>query len=391
MKKTLKKTCSIILTLALILSLSTVALADETPPGETEITGEGSTEYINLELYTVTVPTSDTLDFMLDPQGLLGIEAGTTVDVADLKGGSIIPGATVPKVINDSSVDLTVTVALTGSGDATFISKGDDDQATIDAVNGDTNNNILLYAVPSAVNIPLTSTDYEASTKGYIINSTADAIELKFVLDAADYEVTEEEGTYTAEVKDGTGSGTAFQLGGYVNTNADWSDYTGAVPDKEVGVSAVFSFEKSSEEESEDIGVEGVHGILSTVSVDFMTVTSPEPPVVPGFASGTVLGSAYTPTSTTEGAIILWSMTDNADEDMVIPFNLGSEETLTKIERIAGSGTLTQINSPDHYVLGDGSLTINKEFLSSLPGVAERGIRITTSDDIYNFRISWTE
>lgn len=396
MKNTLKKTCSIILALALMLSLSTVALADDTPPDSTEITGEGSTEYINLEIYTVTVPTVDTLDFMLDPQGLLGIEPGATVDVANLKGGSIIPGPTVPKVINNSSVDLTVSIDLKGSGDANFMSKEDDDQTTIDAVNGDTENNIILYAVPSSVNIPLPATEYQLSTKGYIINSTTDAITLEFVLDAADYEVTESNGSYTAEAKPGTGSGTAFQLGGYVNTKADWSDYTGANPDKTVGVSAVFSFAKSSEEESADPGVEGVHGILSTVSVDYMTITIPEPPEdpeppVPGFASGTVLGSAYTPTSATDGGTIEWSATDNADDDIVVPFNLGSEETLTKIERIAFSGTATEITSPTHYVLAEGSLTITKGFLASLTGVATRGIRITTSDGTYTFSISWTE
>jgi len=390
MKKTLKKTCSIILTLALImLSFSTVALAEDTAPGDTTVIGEGSTEYINLEIYTVTVPTSGTLDFTLDPQGLLGIEPGTTVDVADLKGGSIIPGATVPKVINDSSVDLTVTLALTGSGDATFISKEDDDQATIDAVNGDTNNNILLYAVPSAVNIPLTSTDYEVSARGYIIDSTEEAVELKFVLDAADYEVTEDSGTYTAEAKAGTGSGTAFQLGGYVNTNADWTDYTGSEPEKSVGVSAVFSYAKSSEEESADTGVEGIPGLLSTVSVDFMTVSIPEPPA-PGFASGTVLGNAYTPNSTTDGGTIEWSATTNAEDNIVIPFNLG-DETLTKVERIAGSGTRTILENTTDYVSTADSLTFNKTFLASLPGVATRTIEITTSGATYTFAISWTE
>jgi hypothetical protein len=58
------------------------------------------------------------------------------------------------------------------------MSKKDDDQTTIDAVNGDTENNIILYAVPSSVNIPLPATEYQLSTKGYIINSTTDAIRM---------------------------------------------------------------------------------------------------------------------------------------------------------------------------------------------------------------------
>jgi hypothetical protein len=391
MKKTLKKYFSIIMVLALMLSFSTVALAADEAPGDTTIVGEGSTEYIDLEIYEVTLPTAGTLDFSLDPQGLLGIEPGATVDVDELEGGIIIPGATVPKVINNSSVDLTVTLSLTGTGDATFIGKDSDDETTIAAVNTGTDANILLYVVPSSVNIPLVETEFAVSSRGYIIDSTDEEnpVELKFVLDAAAYEVTESEGTYTPNAKPGTGSGTALQLGGYVNKNADWSDFAGAEASKTVGVSAVFSFAKSSDEESADVGVEGIPGILSTVDVDYMTISIPdsETPATPGFFSGTVLGEEYTPNSATDGGTITWSLTANAADDIVIPFYLG-EESLVKVERIAGSGTPTTLVNGTDYVSAEYSLTLKKSFLSSL-SAATRPIKITTTGGTYTLNLTW--
>jgi hypothetical protein len=273
----MKKLLSIFIAVMLVFSLcTTVFAATGNPTGSQNVTGTGDTEYIDLEIYTVTLPTIATLDFTLDPQGLLALENdGDAADLADLKGGAIIPAGAAPKAINNSAVDIALTVNIKGTGDATFIAYDTDEATTIAKVDADTNNNVLLYAAPSSVNIVNATTEYSASNKGYIITDTAS--DLKFVLKAAEYKVANSSGTYVASPKPDTGSGTGILLGGYVNSKANWSDYANTTPTKTVGVTAVFSYAKASDAESADAGISGIPGLLSTTAVDSLQLTPPTP------------------------------------------------------------------------------------------------------------------
>jgi hypothetical protein len=266
-------------------------------------------------------------------------------------------------VINNSAVDVTVSVLLSGEGDANFIDFDQNDATTIGDVEADTNNNVLLYAVPSSVNIPTAETSYAASTKGYIIDDNG--ITLKFVLDAAEYQVKNTSGTYTATPKAGTGSGTAIQLGGYVNTKANWSEFAGAEPDKEVGVNAVFSYVKATTGESADPGIAGVYGLLSTPTPASLEVT---PAVV------APLGFIGEDDPTVKSVV----KTSITGTEYVVNFNFGNE-TLKKIAFSSG----TVMSASDYVVDRDaGTITFSTSRTTALKGVtAVTNFIITLSDD----------
>jgi hypothetical protein len=130
-------------------------------------------------------------------------------------------------------------------------------------------NNILLYAVPSSANIINTASGYVASSMGHIITKTESTLE--FVLDAAKYEVTNTGTAFTAAAKPNTGSGTAIQLGGYVNSRANWSDFTGSSASKTAGVDALFSFARASQgdiDAAKDLEVPGMMASARTNSLE---------------------------------------------------------------------------------------------------------------------------
>lgn len=344
----------------------------EDPSKGTEtITGTGDTEYINLEIYSVILPTSANLDFMIDPQGLLDIKEGETVDLDDLKGGTVISTAT-PKVINNSAVDIKLSIKLQGTGDATFVAFDTDTEKTVAKVTADDATNVLLYAVPSSANIVKTETDYAASSKGFIIGSTESTI--NFVLAAAKYEVKNDNGEYKATPKAETGSGTAIKLGGYVNGKADWTAYTGT-PTKNVGVSAVFSFEKASAADSEATQVEGIPGLITAVTgtVD----VTPAAPAVSGWADGK--------TGTT-GTALTYSKAALGSKDLELGFNVVEGDTVSKLTINSAERTTS-----DYAVVG-GKLVIKNTLASALSNTTStpRTITFTIGTTVYTIVVTTT-
>ncbi|MDR1204441.1 MAG: hypothetical protein LBL26_03030 [Peptococcaceae bacterium] len=341
--KKMRKQLTWIMALMLIFALNTSVFAavgeDE---GEDTVTGDGTTEYIDLEIYSVVLPTGKLLDFTLDPQGLLAIGLNEKATLDELKGGTIVPANGAVKAINNSAVDIALSIELTGTGeDVTFIEYGDDAETTIANVEADDGNNVLLYAAPSAVNIVSTETQYSAAGKGYII--TDDPSTLQFVLKAAEYEIENNDGVYTADAIDNTGSGTAIQLGGYVNTKADWNDYVKELEPSEVGISVVFSYRKATDDESKDTGVTGIPGLLSSTDVPALTLTPPAPER--GFINGE---------SATNGGTLTVTKSSNLNYD--IDFNF-AEKTITDV-RSNGStlnATFYEINTTTNKLKIKGS------------------------------------
>ncbi|MDR1246041.1 MAG: hypothetical protein LBK57_03325 [Clostridiales Family XIII bacterium] len=222
-----------------------------TSSGNTTVTGAGDVNYLDLDIYAVSLPTSANLNFTLDPQGLTEIEDTKSVSLSDLKGGRIIPSAPA-LVTNNSSKNVKVSIKLTGITNAgtapnistaQFISWSGSDKATIDSVNIGTANNVLLYAAPSGVDITASNVFIPAD-KGYVVTAVDANQTLTFVLDSAEYTVANNSGVYTATPDAGTGHGTGILIGGYVNKNADWSHFSAASNPSTVSVQAVFTFAK---------------------------------------------------------------------------------------------------------------------------------------------------
>jgi hypothetical protein len=305
--------------------------------GNDTVTGDGETKYINLEIYEVTLPTGDLLNFTLDPQGLYAIASGETKDLAALGGGAIFSNGTAA-AINNSSVDVKLSIELTGTGNATFIAYDDTDEKTKDKVEGDTANNILLYAVPSAVDISTEATEYVASGSGFVIEDSASSLE--FILGAAAYEIENNADVYTATPKEGTGHGTAIQLGGYVNSKADWSDYVEG-GSKSVGVQAVFSYEKATVPVPEEADI---YGLITELEGAALTLV---PAVVPvGFVGGDSL---------TEITLQISELSSPHE----IAFSFGDYE-LSKVETKSG------VDVTADYIKGAGKLTVAAAQITTL-------------------------
>jgi hypothetical protein len=278
----MKRKVIAILTAALLVvgTVPAVFAAQGNPTGSQTVTGDGDVNYLDTKIFAVGLPTSASLDFVLDPQGLTEIEDGESAALADLQGGKIIPSA--PAVIvNNSSVKTKVTVTLKGitaagsganTATATFVPWGTDDASTIASVNTGTNNNVLLYATPSRTNRTNDSDPFVPAGKGYILST--DEQVLNFILDPADYTVKNTSGNYTALADAGTGHGTGVLIGGYVNKNADWSHFKASTNPSTVSVHAVFSYAEDTT--SSPTFVSGIPGLLEPATTfKALTLTPP--------------------------------------------------------------------------------------------------------------------
>ena len=251
----MKKLIAIILAVMMLASFSVSALATSVP-------GTGDVYYVDLDVFDVLIPTAQSLDFTLDPQGLLGLPIGQPTPVGDLSGGRI-HSSDVARVVSESSVPAAVTIALrayqpTGT-DAEFVN-------TVAAVGANNDNNILLYAIPSAVNVYNVSTaPYLASGFGHVIGTTQ--TNMVFVFEAADFTVTNQGGgVFDVDLVPDSGHGSAIQLGGYVNSYASWLAFSGGSPTQSVAMEALFSFARATQlqiDGMDPVPVAGVPGLLS--------------------------------------------------------------------------------------------------------------------------------
>jgi hypothetical protein len=362
---TMKKFLAGLLALTMLLSLGAAAFAEAetvTDPGNTTVNGTGNAEYIDLEIYAVTLPTDDSLNFTIDPQGLLDIPDEGSIDIDKLGGGTIVPDAEAI-IINDSAVSLKVSVDLNAvlggeyeEPDApVFIDYDDSTEKTVTSVNAGTANNVLLYAVPSSADIATAETQYVASANGYIFD--VEPIALNFVLGAAKYTVANNDGSYTPSATANTGHGTGIMLGGYVNKFADWSAYVdgyvqGAGPvAKSIGVKAVFTFDKADSEALTafaDNPVEGIPG-LTEPDVDMLALTPPEPGFIesaPGISG--VSGNAAN-----------YTISKGAPDSYTLPFNTAGKD-VTKVV-LGASNTL---NDPNQYTVSGNRVILAHSYVS---------------------------
>ena len=211
--------------------------------GDVTIGGDGEVNAVDTTVYSVTLPTSTlTTDLIIDPQGIMQMKSGDTASADDLAGAAgRITCTTIPMIANYSSVPMKVGVSMQLSGDATDVS-------AINEVEADDEANVLLYAVPSAVDAKSAdATRYSASSNGFVIHKAA-STDLEFILDAAEYQFEKDAlGNVTYNLKADSGHATGVEFAGFANKNADWSPFVtpagpGATAEKTVGMKTTFSF-----------------------------------------------------------------------------------------------------------------------------------------------------
>ena len=314
------------------------------PTGNSTVGGDGDAEYINTRIFSVTLPTGKLLDFTLDPQGLLKIQDGQSVKFEDLGGGAIVSTGDA-KVINNSSLPVTVDIDLTGVGSgATWIPFTDDTEKTIEAVNNGTGRNILLYAVPASANIGSSSADYVAADRGFIIGTSVST--LRFVLGSAQYQVTNTGGTLTSGIVANTSKGTAIQLGGLVNDKANWEDFAGATPSQTLSITAVFKYAEATSQEVTSAATP-VGGILGMISPAVTNSIELAPPLTTGFGVAGSLTQNYTVTRPDSGGAS-------------VPFVLDGNDVESAVWTVSGNSV---------FGVAGGGVTISGGFINIPAGV----------------------
>lgn len=356
-----KKVMALLLAATMILGTSMQAFAatgteNNTSAGQT-ITGEGDVTAVETTVYSVTIPTTATTKLVIDPQGIMDMKDGDTATKEDLaENAGKITCASKAVITNLSSVPAKVTVDLTLTGDATPVT----DLTSVDA---DTANNILLYANPSATDVPVgadVANTYTASNTGIIIPKTTPA-SVEFVLDEADYVFKKASSTTTYELATAnTGHGTALEFAGYVNKNADWSDYLAtATTKKSIGMTAKFTFTHTLASGDVADTTEGAPYAMKAYSGDTVDLTPPAPEdVAPSIEDAlhtqgddTALDIPYSLGSGESGA--------NAITDVVVTFNGALYSKNGAFDSSTDMST--------HITIANDKITLSGEWLSYFP------------------------
>ena len=286
-----KKLLAMLLIMCMIVGSSVTTFAAEgiansvssNATGSSTVSGNGDVSYANTKIYKVDLPTSGSMNLIIDPQGLTQLEEGKDVSSGDLKDGAgLITTASPLFVTNLSSVPMKITVKMKVTGDDATVVK------TPTAVSANTTDNILLYAVPAKEDTKGVSSNYVAAAKGIVLD-TSD-VTTNFVLDEAEYVFSKSGDTVTyKQAENGEKHGFAVQLEGKVNPSADWSAYVGKEGEpaaKKIGWEATFSFDAAGVDKAaaDALG----YGMMEYTGD---TVDIPAKDVAPTFTTGETVGT----------------------------------------------------------------------------------------------------
>lgn len=277
-----KKMLSLMLagTLCASMPLSVFAAQPTTAPGSSDFTTEGQVNYTDTTVYSVTLPTTGSFNFILDPQGILS--ATDTTTYPESTAGQIVATEETGAYINNmSSVPIKLMVEAYVQSDAAgavstvnLLSGGD--------VNAGIDNNMMLtfdithdgldvatFTDITSIKTENVNQDVIAITQNGLPSAPAKGTQISFALREAAYEFKDAAGTYAP--KDGEkGDSVGMRLGGFVNVNADWSAYTAAATNPEkIIVKTIFSFDKLST----DYGLAALdgraHGVLADIPATY--------------------------------------------------------------------------------------------------------------------------
>jgi len=363
-----KKLLAMLIACAMMFSLSMTAFASD-PYDDASDSSDNKGTLVNVEhIIDMELPTDAAFDFVLDPLGLMSIEDDGTALLGDLEGGKIVPLGDAALVMNFSSLPVVLTVE--------FGLECDDDELTfvtaIDDVEEDDKEafNALIYIVPSKAAITDATIDLEEdfapAAEGYVIEDDA---ELVFLFPAAPYTVERDGLDFVLElVDDDTGFGTALQIGGWVNTQADWTKY-----ESDVDLDIVFTV---SEVEDEVLDDDGPYAFVSSDMTLVEIVEADDKTAPAGFFNATTLASIDA-ISITSGVLTF------------IPFNPDGGTVSTLSGWTEGVGTTYTV-----YGSGLNLTRIDEDLLGLNIGggaASVRNLRITMNDGkTYDIKVTLT-
>ncbi len=285
-----KKIISLMLTGVLCAGMPMSVCAAETAPGSTDITTEGSVNYVDTTIYSVTLPTSNCFNFIVDPQGILSATDPATY------GEDIYPGGTAGYIIategtgayinNRSSVPIKLmvkayvesddstgapsTVNLLSEGQLGKIHSGIDNNMwlTMDITNDELD--VTTFADETFIKTETVNPNVVViEQNGRPVSGTDDEALISFAMYGAAYEFTGTPGNYAYSMKTGeSGDSVGLRLSGFVNWDADWSAYTGDDGEKII-VKTIFDFDQLSTS-YEAAALDGrAHGVLEDTSAEY--------------------------------------------------------------------------------------------------------------------------
>lgn len=283
---------------------------------------EGGTVYIDQDVYNVVLPTTASLKFYLDPQGLTTLNADSNPQSSK---GTIVGASVETHAINKSNkpVALSATYKLeaktkddTAATGITVVDAFADADA-ITALKNATDKKVAVsvaaatdastYTSGKAWKAGTTNTDLTGAAM-----ATADTVYAKaagesvtYIMDKATYTATMKDGatdiydsnSYEMEYTANSGTDLKLTIGGYCSEKADWSAY--AKGDEKLILSAVFGFKKvdNSTETAATVGTEEIEVVPEFTSSQDATVTFSEAPTAGKVTITAPGGTAYTPTA----------------------------------------------------------------------------------------------
>lgn len=363
----------------------------------------GAMNYVDMSKYTqVLLPTSSTMSFALDPQGLSTI-TGTSADAKDLAAaaGNIVSNGEV-SVANYGYYPIKVRANfyVTDNGASTFVNNAAD-------VEADTSKKVYLTVTPSSTKTTVTddgtaitgTAGYTAASESLSITgkAVADAQCMVYALSGAEYEFTKTDGddgkvTYAAQRKSGGDYGAAaFKIGGKINKNADWAAYTGATP-KTLKLNAVFSYSTMTNDEYAYL-TKADGGFVKSGTYNQVMDTAPEISAtevkLDPNKGGTLplsLGTGAT-ASTVKSVQLIRRVTKLKLSDsspVAIP------DTKTVVKGFTTNATGTALNIPAIAELKTFSSKVNKENVGLYDPDKGEYLKIYYTDATYSFEVDFS-
>ena len=254
----LQKVMAGTLAMALVLTANGMPVSAAQANKTGNLTVEGDTTYVDTTIYKVTLPTSSSLNFTLDPEGLVGFFAddanasATTAENADLstyKGKIVGSGSEV--IVNESSVPIQLTCKY-------YLTNADGISVEATKDNwSDSEKMILLEAVAAKKSVvdagsytptAMATPAVDASTSVVAISSVnpAEPSTIAFALAAAPYEFKKaDDGSFTYVPKDGATlddtQHAVVSLAGFVSSDADWAALAEAQAGSKLTLNCVYS------------------------------------------------------------------------------------------------------------------------------------------------------
>jgi hypothetical protein len=267
--------------------------------------------------------------------------------------------STIVPITNAGSVPVKVSVALAVTGDAVSVTK----EADVDVENdGKYDNNVLLYAVPSAADTK-DAAGYVKSTTGILMGKNE--VSASFILPGAAYVFSKNKTGNATYVRDTSSAvhGTALKFEGRVAKNADWSEFSGTSATKSIGLTAVFTFTHTLGENDVAYETDGYpYGLMKLGT------------------SSTIAVAADIAPSVTSDTDVTYSLASGAD----VTIDLGSGDLAATGIKSVGTvnAKATAAWAADTYELNGTTLTLKAgaASLSSLAVGATKTIKVTFND-----------